>query len=301
MQYKKPAIDITAQIDCLKQRGLLFKDEIKAAHYLSNISFYRLRAYTYPFQDNNDPNHPFTKQIVFEDIIDLYIFDRRLRLLIFDALEKIEISLRSKIIYHFALNYGSHWHENASLYRDTPRFINDISMLYKEVGRSTETFIKHYKAKYDEPENPPSWMSLEVATLGLLSKLFSNLKKGTEKKTITKEFGLYKPEILESWMHTFAHLRNICAHHGRIWNRRLTTMPQIPSNTVYPFLKNTQLHPNKLYATLCCMNYVLQIISPGNNFAKRLTDLFKTCTLVDMKEMGFPEKWDEEEIWKIIS
>ena len=299
MQYNKPAIDILTQISYLKQRGLSFGDETKAAHYLSNISFYRLRAYTYPFQDNNNPHHPFTKKISFEEVVDLYVFDRRLRFLIFDGLEKIEISLRTKIIYHFALNHGSHWHENATLYRDTPRFINDIGMLYKEVGRSTETFIKHYKNKYDDPENPPAWMSLEVATLGLLSKLFSNLKKGPEKKIITTEFGLNKPEILESWMHTFAHLRNICAHHGRIWNRRLTTMPQIPLNTTNPFLSNTILYPNKLYATLCCMNYVLEIISPGNNFTSRLKNLMQNCNLIDLKEMGFPKDWESELIWKI--
>lgn len=299
MQYNKPAIDITTQILYLKQRGLTFTDEVKAAHYLSNISFYRLRAYTYPFQDNNNPQHPFIQKISFEQVIDLYVFDRRLRLLIFDGLEKIEIALRTKIIYHFALNYGSHWHENAALYRDTPRFINDISMLYKEVNRSTETFIKHYKNKYNDPENPPAWMSLEVATLGLLSKLFSNLKKGTEKKIITTGFGLHKPEILESWMHTFAHLRNICAHHGRIWNRRLTTMPKIPVNPTNPFLKNTILYPNKLYATLCCMNYVLQIISPDNNFTSRLKNLMQNCNLVNLKEMGFPKDWETEPIWKI--
>ncbi len=298
MEYNKPPIDIAEQISILKQRGLLFSDDAKAAHYLSNISFYRLRAYTYPFQDNSNPQHPFTEKVSFEQVIDLYVFDRRLRLLIFDALEKIEISLRTKIIYFFSLNYGSHWHENPGLYRDTPRFIQDISMLYKEIGRSTETFIKHYKDKYDEPENPPAWMSLEVATLGLLSKLFSNLKKGPEKKKITAEFGLYKPEILESWMHTFAHLRNICAHHGRIWNRRLTTMPQIPTNTSHPFLKNSNLYPNKLYATLCCMNYILQIISPGNSFVKRLKELMKTCSLIEISDMGFPENWETELIWK---
>jgi abortive infection bacteriophage resistance protein len=297
MQYKKPAINIEAQIKNLKQRGLLFKDEAKAAHYLSNISYYRLRAYTYPFQDNKIDNHPFTQKIYFEQIIELYVFDRRLRLLIFDALEKIEIALRTKIIYHFAISNGSHWHENAALYRDTPRFINDMAMLYKEVDRSTETFIKHYKSKYTEPQNPPAWMSLEVATLGLLSKLFSNLKKGDEKKKITKEFGLLKPEILESWMHTFAHLRNVCAHHGRIWNRRLTTMPQMPSSTINTFLTNNILYPNKLYATLCCMNYVLRIISPDNNFTIKLKELMKGCGLINLKDMGFPKDWDKEPIW----
>ncbi|MEJ0103147.1 MAG: Abi family protein [Bacteroidota bacterium] len=136
MNYSKPPLSILQQIALLKQRGLAFKNEQKAAHYLSNISYYRLRAYTYPFQDNTRPDHPFVKQVFFEDIIDLYVFDRRLRLLVFDVLEKIEIALRTKIIYQYALNHGSHWYENASLYRNQQRFIYDMNKLYDEVDRS---------------------------------------------------------------------------------------------------------------------------------------------------------------------
>ena len=298
MNYTKPAIDIPAQIVQLKHRGLTFHNEAKAAHYLSNISYYRLRAYTYPFQDNSSPNHPFVKPVSFEDIITLYVFDRRLRLLVFDALEKIEIALRTKIIYEWSLTYGSHWHENGALYRDTNRYIRDLNKLYKEVDRSTETFIKHYKSTYTSPPNPASWMSLEVATLGLLSKLFENLKKGPEKKAVTKAFGLNKPEILESWMHTFAHLRNVCAHHGRLWNRRLTASPQIPTHTTFEFINNKAIYGNKIYASLCCISYVLNQISPGHTFNQRLLQLIAGCPLVDLKEMGFPKNWDAEKIWK---
>jgi abortive infection bacteriophage resistance protein len=299
MIYRKPPIDIPAQIKQLKERGLLFADETKAAHYLSNISYYRLRAYTYPFQDNRTNQHPFIKKVSFEEIIDLYVFDRKLRLLVFDALEKVEIALRTKIIYHWALGHGSHWHEEAAIYRDPNRFIRDLNKLYEEVDRSTETFIKHYKDTYTQPANPASWMSLEVASLGLLSKLFSNLRKGPEKKAVTQAFGLSKPEILESWMHCFAHIRNICAHHGRLWNRRLTTMPQIPTYTHFEFVQNTNLYPNKIYASLCCISYVLNIISPGHTFNSRLLELINSCPLADLKEMGFPHDWKSEKIWTL--
>ena len=187
MNYSKPPIDITAQIAALKQRGLTFTDEGKAAHYLSNISYYRLRAYTYPFQDNTNPQHPFIKKVSFDDILELYIFDRRLRLLVFAALEKVEIALRTKIIYNWALAYGSHWHEDANLYRNYSRFSWDINILHEEIKRSTETFIRHYSDNYTNPTNPPAWMSLEVASLGLLSKLFENLKKGPQKNEVTKD------------------------------------------------------------------------------------------------------------------
>ena len=121
MKYSKPPLSISEQIAKLKQRGLTFHDEQKAAHYLSNISYYRLRAYTYPFQDNKDPDHSFIKEISFEDIVDLYVFDRRLRLLVLNAIEKIEVALRTKIIYEYALVHGSHWFMNASLYHN-PKF-----------------------------------------------------------------------------------------------------------------------------------------------------------------------------------
>lgn len=299
MKYNKPSLTIYDQIARLKKRGLTFHDEKKAEHYLSNISYYRLRAYTYSYQDNDKADHPFIKKVSFEDIINLYVFDRRLRLLVFNAIEKIEIALRTKIIYEFSLVYGSHWHENSAMYRNHYFFNRNINSLYKEIDRSTETFIDHYKNTYTTPAYPPAWMSLEVVSMGLLSKLYSNLNKSEEKKKVAHEFGLPNPAILESWMHAFSGLRNICAHHSRLWNRRFTIVPKIPYNTTYTFLRNTSIYDNKLYVQLCCVNYISKIISPKNNFVNSLKKLLRTCHLVDLKEMGFPSDWEKEKIWKL--
>ena len=298
MQYNKPPITIKEQIATLKKRGLTFGDENIAAHYLSNISYYRLRAYTYPFQDNKNPDHPFNKIISFEKIIELYVFDRKLRLMVFDALEKIEIALRTKIIYTYSIKHGSHWYEKPELYRNPSRYVTDLSKLYDEIGRSTETFIQHYKDKYTDPEQPPSWMSIEVISMGLLSKVFENLKKGPEKIVVSEVFGLNNVFILESWMHTFSHLRNICAHHCRLWNRRFTTAPQLPNNPKFHFLNERNLRPNKLYALLSCMLYVLKIISPKNSFASRFKALILMSDYINLKEMGFPETWTKEPLWE---
>jgi len=298
MHYAKPPLDITAQIDLLKKRGLLFKDEKRAAHHLSNVSYYRLRAYTYPFQDNSDANHPFIKAVTFEDIIELYGFDGKLRLLIFDAIEKIEIALRTKIIYYFSLRDGSHWHEVSSLYINNSRFVRDLSELYKEIDRSTETFIKHYKSKYTSPQYPPSWMSLEVASMGLLSKIFSNLKNCPQKKNVCREFGLIHYSVLESWLHSFCLVRNICAHHGRLWNRRLTLVPMLPDKTLFPYLVNSSIEKNKLYTILSCMTYALQIINPQTDFNHNLKSLLRSCPHINLKEMGFPPDWQNEPLWR---
>jgi abortive infection bacteriophage resistance protein len=298
MEYLKPAIPLEEQVEKLVERGLIVNDIDRALHYLSNISYYRLRAYTYPYQDNNHPNQIFKEEVDFDTIITLYVFDRRLRILIFDALEKIEIAFRTKIIHTWALTSGSHWHENNLLFRDRRRFEKDNYKLIEEINRSTETFIKHYFQKYSNPPNPPAWMSLEVTSLGLLSKIFYNLKKGEEKKKVTREFGLTNPKILESWLHSFSHVRNICAHHGRLWNRRFTAMPILPHNTVNGFVQNLDIFPNKLYAQLVCMVYILDIISPSHNFREKITKLIFECDVIDTHEMGFPENWDKDRFWK---
>jgi len=298
MRYQKPSLSIEQQIEKLKDRGLVFHDEAKAAHYLSNISYYRLRAYTFPFQDNNTPDHPFVKEVSFDDIIDIYVFDRRLRLLVFNAIEKVEIALRTKIIYHYAMEHGSHWFMNKALFHRVDFFKTNNHNLKKEIGRSTETFIEHYKSTYTEPKLPPAWMSLEVVSMGLLGKLFSNLKRGKTKKLVAQEFGLKKAEHLTSWIHAMAYLRNICAHHGRLWNRRFIVRPIIPYNTLNPFLENTRVYDNKLYVQLSCVNYILRIISPGSSFITDLKKLLQRFPLADCKEMGFPKNWKEEAIWK---
>lgn len=140
-------------------------------------------------------------------------------------------------------------------------------------------------------------MSLEVVSLGLLSKLYGNLKKSKEKKKVALELGLPNPLILESWMHAFAGLRNICAHHSRLWNRRFTIVPKIPYNTSHTFIEHTEIYDNKLYAQLCCLIYITKIISPGSSFVKELKSLLGTCSLVNVKEMGFHINWEKESLW----
>ena len=183
--YTKRPLSLGEQVARLKQRGLVFDDESEAMVYLFNISYYRLRAYTYPFQENSeDSEHNFTrKDIRFKDIINLYCFDRRLRSLVFNAIEKIEVAVRTKIVQVYAESTDdSHWYNDKSLYR----FGYDDLMKHIEadVNRSNEDFIKHYNFKYDNPPMPPSWMALEVVSFATLSRLFQSLKLDNRKNTL---------------------------------------------------------------------------------------------------------------------
>lgn len=167
MYYNKRPLLISEQLDKLRSRGLIFDDETLAERYLSNISYYRLRAYTYPFQNNTDKaaDHRFVRSdIHFSDIIDLYCFDRRLRNLVFNAIEKIEVAVRTRITQEYSTaNNDSHWfcirkHYKDDVGRDGVTSAFDILMrdVESEVRRSNEDFIKHYYSTYDNPPLPPS-------------------------------------------------------------------------------------------------------------------------------------------------
>lgn len=299
MKYQKKAISIDKQIQLLKDRGLKIHDQEKASHYLGNISYYRLRAYTYPFQDNEDPNHPFVEEVSFDEILSLYVFDRQLRVLIFNAIEKIEIAFRTQIIHRYALEFGAFWHLETKLYNNSRYFAQHIASLEKEIGRSKETFIKHYKANYTEPDTPPAWMALEVSSLGLLSKIFYNLRRDKgPKDDVVKYFGLKDVDTVENWLHCFSLLRNLSAHHSRVWNRRMTKM-RLPRKTLNPFLENKKVLPYKVYTYLSAINYILNIISPSHSFKANFLKLMDNCPLAQEKEMGFPEDWKSENFWKL--
>jgi abortive infection bacteriophage resistance protein len=298
MEFTKPPLKIEDQINLLKARGMKIPDVARAEHYLKNISYYRMRAYMMPFQNPDDPEHKFEEGTTFDHVLNLYVFDRELRLLVFDAIERIEVALRTQIIHQFAITYGSHWFEDSAIYRSNHHYGKNLTKLDEEINRSNEVFIKHYQNKYTKPKRPPAWMSLEVTTMGLLSKIFQNLKDTGEKKKIADHFMLGHPKVLESWMHSISYIRNICAHHSRLWNRTLTIRPTLPNVTKQSWLNsNDTVVDNKIYAVLCCIYYMMKVVNPTTSFKVGLQNLFTEYPQVDISRMGFDKNWSEEPLW----
>ena len=307
MEYTKKSLSIEEQIDKLKQRGLIVSDEKIAKNYLSNISYFRLRAYTVPFQDYDEHTKKYSfreNDIKFEDIVDLYSFDSRLRTLIFNALEKIEVALRAKLIYEFCTETkDSHWFIDKTLYFNVDKYDFLMEKIVDDVNRSNEDFVNHYQTKYTSPEFPPAWMTLETLSFGNISKMIANLDcKSKPFRRISTSLGLSNPFILENWIYSFSVLRNFCAHHSRLWNRRFHVELKMPYNTIFQFIDRNELshiHKNKLFAVLSCIQYIIKIINPEIEFKNSLINIISEGgKLLNIRDMGFPRNWQTFGVWK---
>lgn len=296
MHYKKKAFSLTQQIDQLKSRGLVIDDDIKAEAFLTNVSYYRLEGYWWPLQSDK-VNHIFKPGSNFQAVVDIYEFDQKLRLLLFDAIEKIEICFRTRLIYQLSHAYGPWWFETSRLFKDTDKFKENLSLIDKELRKSREVFILEHNRKYKTPERPPSWKTLEILSFGHLSKIYTNLDNIPEKEDIAKSLSFPNSIFLESWLDSISLLRNLCAHHSRIWNRNLPRSPRIPKYFPSAWL-NTLPKRNKVYAFICCIKYLLNAINPANDFTTRLRELLINYPSIDPNAVGLELNWEKEPLWK---
>lgn len=313
--YNKPPLTYTEQIELLKNRGLQFADENKAIQRLANISYYRLSAYMLPFKKNVAGNivDDFRYGSSWEDVYQLYIFDRKLRLFIFDAIERIEVAVRDQIVYQLSHKYGSHWQDIQSIFKPANTITrrdgsvrtfdayNEIQNHIKEQlnNNQAEVFIQHYKDTYASPENPPSWMCVEIMYFNHLSKICTSLKNRSDVTGIANHFGL-PPEKFCSWLHTINYVRNLCAHHSRLWNRDLKIVPErLDFSRSKVWISNpNSVQRSKIYHFLCMLNYMLQSVNPSSTFTSRLKALLNKYPKVSKSAMGFPQNWENEDMWR---
>lgn len=301
MATNKPAQTIADQITLLKQRGMLFYSEQDAAHYLANISYYRLKGYWWDLQ-SDAVNHRFKPNVYFEDVLERYNFDRQLRLLVFDAIERIEIGLRTRLIYYPCLTYGSLWFEDAQLFVDTHFHQQNLNRIYEEVRKSKEVFITDHQQRFGFSDTPDAWKSLEVVSLGTLSKLYKNLQHQLpEKALIATSLGLENHSQLSSWLESITHVRNIIAHHSRLWNRKLVKSPKWlgnPQGRAWLKTPPPAADRMRLFFVLSCVLYLNNIISPGHHIKEKLFRLFNNNPGIPLHAMGFPANWQNEPLWR---
>jgi len=243
--------------------------------------------------------HRFKPNSRFEGVVALYNFDRELRILIFDVIEKIEISLRTKLIYHLSHEFDPWWFQNTGIFQDTRALIETLASIKDEVDRSKDTFVKQHKQKYkDDLRFPPAWKTLELTSFGSLSKLYGNLKNNIKSKDyIAEELGAVNHTYLPSWLQSISQIRNYCAHHSRLWNKNLPGTPKILPKPPFRWVNEVPTDTQKLYLHLCIMRYLLNIIAPENSFSTKLQILLSKYPSVDPNALGMKDKWGKEELW----
>jgi abortive infection bacteriophage resistance protein len=173
MRYAKQPTSITDQINLLKLRGLIIDDETEAKAVLERISYFRLASYWRPMEQDK-VLHIFKPNSHFSNVTTLYRFDSELKSIVFNSIQRIEIAVRTRMIQQFSMKYGSFWFMDKKLFASEEIFQKNLNSLRYAVERSNEDFVVEHFQRYDEPDMPPAWKSLELATLGTLSRMYSN-------------------------------------------------------------------------------------------------------------------------------
>jgi abortive infection bacteriophage resistance protein len=278
----------------LKLRGLEFADEDKALHLLKYVGYYRFSGYLYPLLADKQQS-VFKPGATFEAAFNLYKFDSELRKLIIASLEKIEVAVRSQMTYSLSTAHGSFWMENETLFVNAAKYHFTIDKIDTEMRRSDEDFILDFTSKYSNPI-PPSFMTLETVSFGTLSRLYENLKSDVAKRNIPQMFGL-SDMVFISWLHGLVYIRNVCAHHSRLWNKLLQIQPVFPRRTQYTWLTDRNTCNDHTYYFLSMIIYLLNTVNPNHTFKQKLENLFMKYPNVDRAAMGFPANWRSEPLW----
>ena len=230
-----------------------------------------------------------------ERVIELYVFDRELRLVCIDAIERIEVAFRCKITFEYSFSHGNNWYEDNSIY--LREYSKTMKVVQHEIDDSKELFIQHYKKKYTNPKNPPSWMVTEILSFGQLSRLYKNLITTDAKKRVAEYFSVTVP-VLESWIEHLVYIRNICAHHSRLWNRIMTVSATIPTNPKKLWISLPPSQPDKIYTSLCIMAYMLERSSNKPPLTGKLKSLMNRFPNIDTHAAGFNKEWKTDPFWK---
>ena len=291
--YNQPQISVAQQIQLLKSQGLTFLDQHKAEHLLNNISLFRIKSYLQPFRLPG--KRDFKPGSTFEEAYNLYKFDSELRKMICSELEKIEVSIRTQLSLIMGEVDGVFWFADSSNFRDTARHAGLLNSLRDELRRSDDDAIVRFRQNYTNPF-PPSWMTFEVSSFGTLSMMYRCLNAGHARRDVARYYGL-SDTVMESWLHSIVYVRNICAHHSRLWNRRLSINALVPRRARLPFI-NTPSDTKRVYYVLSILLYFLQTVNPNHTFVSRFNDLLSRYPNVDVAAMGFPADWDSQPLWR---
>ncbi len=329
MSYAKPWQSYADQLNQLIDRGMVVTDRDRALDYLKRIGYYRLSGYWFAFRERSAPlclldgqgRKPkkvreerialdlFRAGTTFQNAVDLYVFDKQLRLLVMDALERIEVALRVDVSHtlgqldRFAYLKPELFHDEFSVKLDkdsgVTRHHEWLGKHAQLIGRSKEEFVRHNRTKYGLPL--AIWVACEVWDFGTLSTLFNGMRT-TEQDAIASQYGISDGRVFATWLRSLNYLRNVCAHHSRLWNRNIVDQPRLPSSAelawMTPFESDTHARA-RCFLLLRITRHLLGVINPRSSWPGRLkAHLHAFPDLshlgLNLKGMGVPDGWEAD-------
>ena len=286
-----PPENIEEQIKWLSARGLELPDREYAFRCLSHIGFHRLSAYWDRFMGQGDV---FWAGATFSDVMVRYMFDQRLRSLVLEGTSYIEVSIRTRWTTEVASrsSLGDYGHKDGSLFQPK-RHSKNLQRLEEDYNNAN---------KQGNPfDDATIWEVAEAMPFGQLSMWYQSIKDRQIKRAIAENYAVDQKTFGSLLIH-HSLVRNICAHHGRLWDRHLNSPPRIPSQLgedehVDRWFNGDQEH--KIYNLLVFMAYLLDVVTPNGDWVERLVALASRAVTYGVPEvdMGFPEGWYELEIW----
>jgi abortive infection bacteriophage resistance protein len=298
--YEKPSLTYSEQIAHLEKQGMIIGDLATAEYWLQYVSYYRLSAYWLYFEHPKNKNGSrFKCGTTFDNVTALYDFDRGLRRLVMRGTEHVEVALRASWAYQMAQIDNGHSYLEAKHYSDRKALHACLSKLAADVGTSTETYMKHYLKTYNAPTLPPVWMAAEMMTFGQVSRWYSNLDERALRNNISEPLGLTETVLVPLIKH-LTDVRNICAHHGRLWNRGFLKPPKIaqkPQDLQKSLDQTATQAPAKLYNSLTMIAHIVKTVAPESTWVIELKAHLITHPTNDLGAMGFPDGWQNRQTW----
>lgn len=282
------------QLKILEDRKMIIENREEALNVLSLTNYYRLTAYVLQFKVNDN----YGNRVSFNNMYKLYRFDKKLRNLILEVLESIEIALKTYMAYTLSIKYGSEAYKDSNIFKDTRLHSGYDEVdgthhkgLLEEIGQEIrknrkEPLVKHHIRKYKS--HFPTWAIVELLSFGMISRMYSNLNTA-DQKIIAREGFKTNNVLLESWVINFAYIRNICAHYGRLYNKRLDINPKLHSK-----YSKDNLDPTRIFVSILAIKELTVNGSEWTEFKSQLELLIdEYINDIDLRLIGFPQNWRE--------
>ncbi len=299
MKYEKLGRTFEEQADLLLSRGL----EASKADLVTRLkatNYFRLTTYLYPFRRSDSDQ--FEAGTTLEKVWQRYRFDQRLRTLVLDAIEGIEVYVRTQLAYYFALDSGAFAYTDQKHFPNLPRerFLEWQRKLDDQTQRSLasrEDFVVHFFDKYgDEHTRLPIWVMIELMDFGSTLTFFRGVSDNI-KKRIANEIGV-PDRVLWSWLLALNTVRNRCAHHSRLWDWELGTPVLLPQERKFPDWHAAKLPNNRTGIILTICKFWTEQIAPSNRWPQRVRDLLAEFPELPIAPMGLPDEWLNHPLWR---